>query len=128
MASCCSSIRVAEPVAAARAEGSKLPVAVIGGGPIGLAAAVHLLERGLEPIVLEAATSVGAAPVSWGHVHMFSPWRYNIDRAARSLLDSTGGRRRTLRRSRLGASLPSATFSPWRASRSWRRDCAWARA
>ena len=29
-------------------------VAVIGAGPVGLAAAAHLLERGLEPVVLEA--------------------------------------------------------------------------
>ena len=31
-----------------------LPIAVVGAGPIGLAAAAHLLERGLEPLVLEA--------------------------------------------------------------------------
>lgn len=31
-----------------------LPVVVIGAGPVGLAAAAHLLERGLEPLVLEA--------------------------------------------------------------------------
>jgi thioredoxin reductase len=64
-----------------------LPVAVIGGGPIGLAAAAQLLERGLEPVVLEAGSSVGTAPLAWGHAHMFSPWRYNVDKAARALLD-----------------------------------------
>ena len=31
------------------------PVVVIGAGPVGLAAAAHLLARGLEPLVLEAA-------------------------------------------------------------------------
>ena len=31
-----------------------LPVAVIGAGPVGLAAAAHLLDRGLQPLVLEA--------------------------------------------------------------------------
>ena len=33
---------------------SDLPVVVIGAGPLGLAAAAHLLERGLEPLVLES--------------------------------------------------------------------------
>jgi hypothetical protein len=51
-----------------------LPVAVIGAGPVGLAAAAHLLERGLEPVVLEAGEAVGAAVRDWGHVPMFSPW------------------------------------------------------
>ena len=27
-------------------------VAILGGGPVGLAAAAHLLQRGLEPVVL----------------------------------------------------------------------------
>src|SRR3954451_11303607 len=55
---------------------SGLPVAVIGAGPVGLAAA-HLLVRGLEPVVLEAGETVGAAVCAWGHVPMFSPWRFN---------------------------------------------------
>jgi Pyridine nucleotide-disulphide oxidoreductase len=65
-------------------------VAIIGAGPVGLAAAAHLLERGLRPIVLEAGDSVGHAVRQWGHVQMFSPWEYNIDRAAAHLLASTG--------------------------------------
>lgn len=91
MTSCCSTgrdrIQLEE---IRRADSASLPVAVIGGGPVGLAAAAHLLERGLEPIVLEAAPNVGAAPVQWGHVSMFSPWRYNVDRAARTLLEARG--------------------------------------
>ena len=67
-----------------------LPVAVIGGGPIGLAAAAHLLAQGLEPIVLEAGPSVGTAVQTWGHVRMFNPWRYNIDRTCRALLQRHG--------------------------------------
>src|ERR671913_1299185 len=67
-----------------------LPVAVIGAGPVGLAAAAHLLERGLEPVVLEAGEAVGAAVRDWGHVPMFSPWRFNLDRAATALLERHG--------------------------------------
>ena len=36
-------------------------VAVIGAGPIGLAAAANLLERGYQPIVFEAGPSVAAS-------------------------------------------------------------------
>ncbi|MGH1561429.1 FAD-dependent oxidoreductase [Mumia sp. DW29H23] len=67
-----------------------LPTVVIGAGPVGLAAAAHLLERGLDPLVLEAGEQVGAAIASWGHVRLFSPWRYDIDAAAQRLLDTTG--------------------------------------
>ena len=69
---------------------SDLPVAVIGAGPVGLAAAAHLLARGLEPVVLEAGETVGAAVRGWGHVPMFSPWRFNVDRAAVALLERHG--------------------------------------
>jgi thioredoxin reductase len=65
----------------------QLPVAVIGAGPIGLAAAARLIERGETPLVLEAGSTVGASVRHWGHVRMFSPWRSNIDPAARALLE-----------------------------------------
>ena len=65
-------------------------VAIIGAGPVGLAAAAHLLERGLRPIVLEAGDSAAHSVRQWGHVQLFSPWEYNIDRAAALLLAPTG--------------------------------------
>jgi thioredoxin reductase len=68
---------------------SDLPVAVIGAGPVGLAAAAHLVSRGIAPLVFEKGSSVGAALLEWGHVRVFSPWRYNIDEAARGLLERT---------------------------------------
>ena len=67
-----------------------LPVGVIGAGPIGLAAAAHLLERGLTPIVFEQGGRVGTAIRQWAHIRLFSPWRYAIDPAARRLLEPTG--------------------------------------
>jgi thioredoxin reductase len=69
---------------------SALPVVVIGGGPVGLAAAAHLLERNLEPLVLERGDRVAASVAEWGHVRFFSPWRYSVDRAAADLLADTG--------------------------------------
>src|SRR3954469_5993782 len=65
-------------------------VAIIGAGPVGLAAAAHVLKRGLRPIVLEVGENVGHAVREWGHVQLFSPWEYNIDRAAERLLAPTG--------------------------------------
>ncbi|WP_441252477.1 NAD(P)-binding domain-containing protein [Tardiphaga sp. 71_E8_N1_1] len=65
-------------------------VAVIGAGPVGLAAAAHILERGMTPIVLEAGPKVGHAVRQWGHVQLFSPWEYNVDPAAKRLLEATG--------------------------------------
>ncbi|UZD47843.1 FAD-dependent oxidoreductase [Peribacillus frigoritolerans] len=69
---------------------SALPVAIIGGGPVGLAAAAHLLKKGEKFIVLEAGDSAGSSMLEWGHVRMFSPWQYNIDKAAKELLEKTG--------------------------------------
>lgn len=67
------------------------PLAVIGAGPVGLAAASHAAERGLEVVVLEAGTDAGAAVGEWGHVRLFSAWRELVDPAARRLLDAAGG-------------------------------------
>lgn len=66
------------------------PVVVIGAGPVGLAAAAHLAERGVEFLVLESGPGVAAAINEWRHVKLFSPWRYDIDSAARRLLEQSG--------------------------------------
>jgi thioredoxin reductase len=68
----------------------KLPVAVIGTGPVGLAAAAHLIQRGETPIVFEAGAEIGANIRSWQHVRMFSPWEYTVDRATVRLLEANG--------------------------------------
>jgi thioredoxin reductase len=67
-----------------------LPVAVIGAGPVGLAAAAHLIQRGLPVKVYEAGASASANVRDWGHVRLFSPWEYNTDTAARALLQAHG--------------------------------------
>ncbi|PDT87175.1 FAD-dependent oxidoreductase [Bradyrhizobium sp. Y36] len=65
-------------------------VAIIGAGPVGLAAAAHVLERGMSPIVLEAGPEAAHAVRQWQHVQLFSPWEYNVDKAASRLLAPTG--------------------------------------
>lgn len=67
-----------------------LPVAVIGAGPQGLAAAAHLLERGMRPVVLEAGNEPASAVAEWGHVRLFSAWPELVDGAASRLLVSRG--------------------------------------
>ncbi len=69
------------------------PVAVIGAGPVGLAAAAQLVARGETPVVLEAGDRVGEAMLRWGHVRLFSPWQYTVDVAAEHLLREVGWER-----------------------------------
>ncbi len=89
-----------------------LPVIVIGAGPVGLAAAAHLVERGLEPLVLEAGDSVGAAVRQWAHVRLFSPWQFNVDGAARRLLEAEGWQEPGAKRLPTGGELLSDYLEP----------------
>lgn len=67
-----------------------LPVAVIGAGPVGLAAVARLIERGIAPLLLEAGDHVGTSLRDYGHVRLFSPWRYDVDHAMAAQLEGTG--------------------------------------
>ncbi len=69
---------------------STLPVAIIGAGPVGLAAAAHLASRDIPFVVYESGDQAGHTIRQWGHVKLFSPWKYNIGTAARTLLEETG--------------------------------------
>ncbi|MFE5493932.1 NAD(P)-binding domain-containing protein [Streptomyces virginiae] len=69
---------------------TELPVVVIGAGPAGLAAAAHLLDRDITPVVLEAGPHAGAAVREWAHVRLFSRWGELVDPAAEKLLAPTG--------------------------------------
>ncbi|MGL6244160.1 FAD-dependent oxidoreductase [Pseudomonas sp.] len=71
-------------------ENNHLPVAIIGAGPVGLAAAAHLLARGLTPLILEAGPEAGSSIEEWAHVKMFSPWEFNVDKEAAKLLLADG--------------------------------------
>lgn len=68
----------------------ELPVVVIGAGPQGLAAAAHLVERGVDVVVVERGDGPAAAVSEWGHVRLFSAWPELTDTAARRLLEPTG--------------------------------------
>jgi thioredoxin reductase len=70
-----------------------LPVAIIGGGPIGLAAAANLVERGVPFELYEAGDSVAAGIRAWGHIRLFSPWQHLVDPASARLLAVAGWRR-----------------------------------
>ncbi|MDI9979057.1 FAD/NAD(P)-binding protein [Rhodococcus sp. IEGM 1307] len=86
---------------------NSVPVVVVGAGPIGLAAAAQLRERGLSPLVFDRGPIAGAAIAQWNHVRLFSRWGELIDPSARRLLDATGWWRRTTRRTRPAQRLPA---------------------
>lgn len=69
---------------------NQFPIAILGAGPVGLAAAAQAVARGLTFAIFEQGPHAGAAVADWGHVRVFSPWRYNIDLVARALLLSDG--------------------------------------
>lgn len=94
---CCAPPHLLERAAVSssgtRADGpdeGQLPVAVIGAGPVGLAAAAHLVRRGQPAVVLEAGDAAGASVRAWGHVRLFSPWKLCIDPVAKGMLESAG--------------------------------------
>jgi thioredoxin reductase len=67
-----------------------LPVAIVGAGPIGLAAAANLVERGIDFVVYESGADAGASIRKWAHITFFSPWRHLVDPSSRRLLEATG--------------------------------------
>jgi thioredoxin reductase len=91
---------------------SHADIAIIGAGPIGLAAAAHARERGLKPVVVEQGPEIGHAVRQWGHVTMFSPWRFNVDAAAERLLAAAGWNRPDPERHPTGAELVGQYLEP----------------
>ncbi|WP_262675009.1 NAD(P)-binding domain-containing protein [Paenibacillus sp. J5C2022] len=93
MSQCCGSKSVPVPISKTTSKPASshddLSVAIIGGGPIGLAAAAHLVTRGESFILFEASAQIAGNVNQWGHVRVFSPWQYNMDNAAKQLLEAT---------------------------------------
>lgn len=65
-------------------------VAIIGAGPIGLASAARLVVEGIPFTIFERGEEIASSVRRWGHVRLFTPWRYLIDDAARELLLEDG--------------------------------------
>jgi thioredoxin reductase len=92
--SCCGS-RSTTQKAAVREEtaaAERLPVVIVGAGPVGLAAAAELAARGLPFEILEAGPGPGTSVRDWSHVPFFSPWSYAVSRTAAALLQQSGWR------------------------------------
>ncbi|MBM7663732.1 thioredoxin reductase [Solibacillus kalamii] len=92
--SCCGPVEGTQNEALPKESPIKLnkpyPVAIIGAGPVGLAAAAHLSLAGEAFILLEKGSEVAENIKSWQHVRLFSPWQYNVDKAAKQLLLKSG--------------------------------------
>lgn len=82
--------RITMPAEQRMSDLKSLPIAIIGAGPVGLAAAANLVERGLPPLILEAGDRVAASMRDWGHVRLFTPWSYLVDPASVRLLNAAG--------------------------------------
>jgi len=67
-----------------------LPVAIVGGGPVGLAAAANLTERAIPFRLYEAGAHVGANLADWAHVRIFTSWEQSVDPASVRLLEKSG--------------------------------------
>ncbi|GMM95547.1 FAD-dependent oxidoreductase [Microbacterium sp. MTN4-26] len=89
-----------------------LPVVIIGAGPVGLAAAANLVERGIDFVVLEAGETVAASVRAWGHTRLFSPWKHLVDPASRRLLEARGWELPSPDRAPTGAELVDLYVDP----------------
>ncbi len=88
--SCCTTTKDIEVQESVNNSNKNLPIVIIGAGPIGLATAAHLVEQKQAFILLEAGREIAHNIRTWGHITLFSPWRYNINKAGRALLNASG--------------------------------------
>ncbi|MDI2585842.1 NAD(P)-binding domain-containing protein [Psychrobacillus sp. NEAU-3TGS] len=90
----------------------ELPIAIIGAGPVGLAAAAHLANIDERFILLESGDRVGSNILNWGHVRLFSPWQYNIDKIAKKILEKHSWNAPSLDQLPLGKELVNEYLEP----------------
>ncbi|HEX9656365.1 MAG TPA: hypothetical protein VGB89_05540 [Bacteroidota bacterium] len=72
-------------------ETPKRALAVIGGGPIGIEAALRGISLDFDVHVYERG-SIGENIRRWGHVRMFSPWKMNRSSLGKRMLEEHGKR------------------------------------
>ena len=89
-----------------------LPVAIIGAGPIGLAAAANLADRGIDFVLFEAGDDIAASIRSWGHTRLFSPWKHLVDPVSRRMLEASGWQMPNPERAPNGADLVEQYLLP----------------
>jgi cation diffusion facilitator CzcD-associated flavoprotein CzcO len=65
-------------------------IAILGGGPTGLEAALCAVDHGYSFTLYEASESIAGHVNAWGHVRMFSPWVYNVSDRMRRHLERAG--------------------------------------
>ena len=100
------------PRAATSEKLTALPVVIIGAGPIGLAAAANLVERGIDFVVLEAGDAPAHSVRQWGHTRLFSPWKHLVDPAARRVLERRGWQLPSPERAPTGTELVDLYVAP----------------
>ncbi len=85
---------VAEPTVEPSSPPAPAPghVAILGGGPIGLDAALACVDRGWPFTVYESADAVAANVQAWSHVRLFTPWSMNISERMLAHLEAAGSR------------------------------------
>ena len=93
-------------------DSSTLPIAIIGAGPIGLAAAAHLSAKNEKFVIFESGRSVGMNILQWGHVRLFSSWQYNVDKVAAKLLEDNGWKAPVMKRLPFGKELVEDYLKP----------------
>ena len=90
---------------------SRNSLAIIGAGPVGLEAAAAARERGFDVHIFERG-EVGAHPIAWGHVRMFTPWRMNVGPHSAQWLETAGWARPEAEAYPTGAELAQHYLEP----------------
>lgn len=89
-----------------------LPIAIIGAGPVGLAAAAHLAAKNESFFLVEAGSRVGNHILQWSHVRLFSSWKFNIDKVAKQLLEESGWKAPVMTHLPLGLDIVEEYLTP----------------